>query len=133
MLDTNGCIRYLNGRAPGLKSRVDAAQPEDLLVCSVVKAELFFGAARSNDPPKTLGIQNRFLSRFTSLPFDDHAAEEYARVRAELWAAGRPIGPNDLLIAAIAPANDVTLVSHNMAEFSRIARLRVEDWELPPP
>jgi tRNA(fMet)-specific endonuclease VapC len=133
MLDTNACIRYLNGRAPALKSRVDARQAEELSVCSVVKAEMYYGAARSNDPAKTLANQVRFLSRFDSLPFDDRAAEEYARVRAALSSAGRPIGPNDLLIAAIAIANAVTLVTHNTAEFSRIAGLQIEDWEHPGP
>src|SRR5437762_14326998 len=133
LLDTNACIRYLNGRSAGLQRKVDEATAGNLVVCSVVKAELFFGAAKSKDPAKTLANQQRFLSRFVSLPFDDGAAEAYARVRAALQSAGSPIGPNDLLIAAIALANDATLVTHNTSDFGRVPNLRIEDWEAATP
>jgi tRNA(fMet)-specific endonuclease VapC len=66
--------------------------------------------------------------QFVSLPFDDRAAEEYGKVRAELAVRGTPIGPNDLMIASIALANQVTLVTHNTAEFSRIPGLTLDDW-----
>ncbi len=130
LLDTNACIRYLNGRAPVLRDQIDATEPSAIFVCSVVKAELYFGAGRSKNPQRTLAEQKRFLSRFMSLAFDDRAAEEYGRVRAELTLRGTPIGPNDLLIASIAISNDITLVSHNTAEFSRVTGLRLEDWEI---
>jgi tRNA(fMet)-specific endonuclease VapC len=130
MLDTNACIRYLNGRSPNLKQHVDATDPADIRVCSVVKAELFFGAARSTDPAGTLQRQQHFLARFPSLVFDDAAAEVYGDVRAKLQALGTPIGPNDLLIAAIAVANGVTLVTHNVNEFGRVPRLSIVDWEV---
>ena len=95
----------------------------------MVKAELFFGAARCRDPGSTLADQKRFLSRFRSLPFDDDAAESYAEVRAELKQRGQLVGPNDLMIAAICLAHDVTLVTHNVVEFGRIEKLKMEDWE----
>jgi tRNA(fMet)-specific endonuclease VapC len=71
-------------------------------MCSVVKAELYFGAMKSQEPQKTLYKQQAFAERFKSLPFDDAAASEYARIRAQLEREGTPIGANDLLIAAIA-------------------------------
>jgi len=129
MLDTNACIRYLNGTAPKLKRRIDVAKPSDLLVCSVVKAELFFGASQSKSPASTFQKQQAFLSPFTSLPFDDAAAAIYGPIRADLKAKGTPIGPNDLLIASIALAHGVTLVTHNVSEFSRVHGLVVEDRE----
>ena len=129
MLDTNACIRYLNGRAPLLRERIDALDETSIVVCSVVKAELFYGAARSTDPARTLEKQRQFLSRFLSLPFNDQAAVEYGRIRAELEGRGTPIGPNDLLIASIAVANALTLVSHNIGEFSRVTGLSIQDWE----
>jgi tRNA(fMet)-specific endonuclease VapC len=129
MLDTNACIRYLNGRSPKLKTRLDAADPGEICVSSVVKAELYFGAAQSHNPATALARQQFFLSRFQSLPFDDAAAEKYGGIRAELTQRGQLIGPNDLLIAAICLARDVTLVTHYVAEFSRVQGLRIEDWE----
>jgi tRNA(fMet)-specific endonuclease VapC len=130
LLDTNACIRYLNGRAPKLKQRIDAAAPGDLLVCSIVKAELYYGAAKSNDPITTLAKQKAFLSLFPSLVFDDAAAEACGRIRAALESTGKPIGPNDLLIASIALAGAVTLVTHNTNEFARVTGLLIDDWEV---
>jgi tRNA(fMet)-specific endonuclease VapC len=69
--------------------------------------------------------------RFLSLPFDDAAAEQYGRIRADLTARGLTIGGNDMLIAAIALANGCTLVTHNTAEFSRVPDLVIEDWQVP--
>jgi tRNA(fMet)-specific endonuclease VapC len=129
LLDTNACIRYLNGRSPKLRAKFDATDPMEIRVCSVVKADLFFGAALSSDPIKTLANQRLFLSRFPSLPFDDSAAEVYAEIRADLTRRGLIIGPNDLMIAAICRANNVILVAHNVDEFGRVAGLQIEDWE----
>jgi tRNA(fMet)-specific endonuclease VapC len=104
--------------------------PGEVGVCSVVKAEMFAGAMRSNDPSRTRSQQQAFLGQFLSLPFDDAAAEVYAVIRAQLEAVGTPIGPYDLQIAAIALANGLTLVTHNTREFSRVTGLLLEDWEL---
>ena len=64
-----------------------------------------------------------------SLPFDDQAASIYGQIRADLAGKGLSIGPNDLMIAAIALAKGVTLVTHNTREFNRVAGLSIEDWE----
>jgi len=77
-----------------------------------------------------LSNQQRFLAAFVSLPFDDRAADAYGRIRAALASAGTPIGPNDLLIASIAEANGVMLVTHNTSEFSRVPGLSLDDWEV---
>jgi tRNA(fMet)-specific endonuclease VapC len=65
------------------------------------------------------------------LPFEDRAAKVYGQIRADLETKGTPIGPNDLMIAAIALANDLTLVTHNTAEFSRVPALKFVDWHVP--
>ena len=129
LLDTNTCIRFLNGRALAVRQRLAAVRRDDIAVCSPVKAELFYGAARSHDPLRSLQRQLAFLNQFVSLPFDDRAAEAYGQIRADLAARGMPIGANDLLIAAIALAHAITLVTHNTGEFGRVAGLRLEDWE----
>jgi tRNA(fMet)-specific endonuclease VapC len=133
LLDTNPCVVYLNGRSPTLRDRVDSIGDQRILVCSVVRAELAFGAAKSRSPAETLLKQEDFLVRFRSVPFDDAAARAYGPIRAELERIGAIIGAHDLLIAAIAIANGLTLVTHNTAEFARVARLPIEDWEIVAP
>lgn len=129
LLDSNACIRHLNRRSDAVTRRLLSLSDADIAVCSVVKAELYYGAARSQQPQQTLRRQKAFLSRFTSLPFDDTAADHYARIRADLTKQGTPIGPNDLMIAAIALSNNLILVTHNTSEFGHVAGLQLEDWE----
>ncbi|MBL8153164.1 MAG: type II toxin-antitoxin system VapC family toxin [Anaerolineae bacterium] len=130
LLDTNTCIRYLNRRSASIIHRMDAESPDDIVVCSVTRAELIFGVMKSNNPEKTRAKQREFLEPLPTLPFDDAAAEDYGRIRAQLEAAGTPIGPNDLLIAAIALTHDLIVITHNTREFSRINGLKIEDWEV---
>jgi tRNA(fMet)-specific endonuclease VapC len=129
LLDTNTCIRYLNGRVPLVFQRLNDTPPADVCVCSIVKLELRYGALRSDAVERTLAEQEKFLSPFVSLPFDDGAQRLAAQIRADLARVGAPIGPYDLLIAAIALANDLILVTHNTREFGRVAGLKLEDWE----
>ncbi len=130
LLDTNTCIRYLNGRSPEVFKRLNETPEADVCVCSVVKFELRYGALRSKYVEKTLAQQEKFLSRYKSLPFDDAAHIHAAKIRADLARAGTPIGPYDLLIAAIALANDLIVITHNTDEFGRVAGLQLEDWEV---
>ena len=130
LLDTNTCIRYLNGRSLPVLQRLDTLPETDVCVCSIVKLELRFGALRSTHVERSLTQQETFLGRFESLPFNDVAHTRAAEVRATLAAAGTPIGPYDLLIAAIALTHDLILVTHNTREFGRVARLKIEDWEV---
>ena len=130
LLDTNICIRYLNKKIDFVIERFKAVPTQDIAVCSIIKAELFHGARKSQNPNRTLAQQQAFLAQFTSLPFDDRAAEVYGYEKARLETLGTPIGPNDLLIASIAVAHNLTLVTHNTREFGRITGLKLDDWEV---
>ncbi|MFZ9737513.1 MAG: type II toxin-antitoxin system tRNA(fMet)-specific endonuclease VapC [Prochlorotrichaceae cyanobacterium] len=130
LLDTNVCVMYLNGRSASVRDRLHSISLEEMAVCSIVKAELFYGAMRSNNPTRTLKRQQDFLASFVSLPFDDDVAPVCGQIRAHLASAGTPIGACDLLIAAIALANNLTLVTHNTGEFGRVDGLQIEDWEV---
>jgi tRNA(fMet)-specific endonuclease VapC len=112
-----------------VEAQFRAHSPEQLKLCSIVKAEMLYGAARSTHPDRTLVFMERFFAGYHSFPFDDAAAASYGRIRQDLAAAGTPIGPNDLLITAIAISRKLVLVSHNTREFSRVPGLIVEDWE----
>jgi tRNA(fMet)-specific endonuclease VapC len=104
--------------------------PGEAVLCSVVVGELLFGALRSKDVAKNVLEARAFVSGLQSLPLDDAAAEQYAKVRADLAAKGTMIGPNDLLIAAIALTHQLTLITHNTGEFSRVVGLTLEDWQV---
>lgn len=130
LLDTNACIRFLNGTSEALVERVHGCRPSEITLCSIVKAELLFGAHNSSRVEENLETLREFFSPFVSFPFDDRAAQHYGEIRLDLSKRGNLIGPNDLLIASIARANDVTLVTHNSAEFSRVVELKIEDWEI---
>jgi tRNA(fMet)-specific endonuclease VapC len=131
LLDTNTCVHFLRFQAGSLvAAKLSMANPGDVVLCSVVVAELLFGALRSRDVTKNVAQVRAFLAGFVSLPFHDRSAEEYAKVRTDLAAKGTPIGPNDLLIAAIALAHRLTLVTHNTGEFSRVVGLSLEDWQV---
>jgi tRNA(fMet)-specific endonuclease VapC len=129
LLDTNTCIRHLNQRSETITRRLAGIHDSEIAVCSIVKAELYFGTAKSRMPETTMLKQRAFVERFVSLPFDDACAIQYARIRADLELAGTPIGSNDLLIASIALANGLILITHNLREFGRVSGLQFEDWE----
>lgn len=129
LLDSNTCIRFINGRSKLVDARLHATTPSRIKLCSIVKAELLYGVARSNNLSVNLARLEAFLSPYESFPFDDAAAREYGRIRSDLAAKGTPIGPNDLMIAAIALSRRLILVTHNVGEFSRVDGLRIEDWE----
>lgn len=129
VLDTNACIRILNGTSPSLIERLRAVPRSLVRLSSVVKAELLYGARKSNRSADNLRLLERFFDTLASLPFDDRCAEEYGLIREELERAGTVIGPNDLLIAATVRASRAVLVTHNVREFSRVTDLRLEDWE----
>lgn len=131
LLDSNTCIGWLRLSQPKLVARIAAENPSNLVVCSIVVGELIFGAERSSPEYRDNNRQRVLQLRlqFASLPFDDLAAEEYGRIRAHLANQGTPIGPNDLLIAAIARSQGLTLVTNNTSEFSRVPGLFIEDWQ----
>jgi len=126
LLDSNTCIQFLNRRSEPLIRRLTDTPDEEILVCSVVKAELFFGARKSRDPQRSRQVQERFFERYSSLPFDDEAALTYADIRAHLERAGTPIGSNDLLIASIARSHDLVFSGcHDRGEDGSFTRRRM--------
>jgi len=134
LLDTNAWVDHLRrGPASKVTARLAAAPPGSVYLCSLVVGELIYGAFHSGPAHRAgnLALIASLRQQFVSLPFDDRAAEEYGKARAHLASAGTPIGPNDLIIAAIALAHGFTLVTHNTNEFSRVPGLLLEDWQVP--
>ena len=131
LLDTNAVVGLLRGRNARLIRRFPAHPTVDLHLCSVVKAELIRGTLHSRRPSVERAKVDAFVKPFVSLPFNDDAAEVFARLRFHLESLGAPSGPYDMQIAAIALVHGLTVVTHNIAEFGRVPSLVVEDWEVP--
>jgi len=129
LLDTNACIAALTGRSASLVKRLSTVSATEVALCSVVKAELYFGARKSARVEQNLGLLHEFVSAFKSFAFDDKAAQHYGSIRAELASSGRPMGPNDMMIAAIARSNDLVVITNNVGEFSRVSGLRIDNWQ----
>jgi tRNA(fMet)-specific endonuclease VapC len=88
LLDTNTCIQHLRGRSAPITQKLANMQAMEIQMCSVVRAELLFGALRSAEPTHNQALVEYFCARFVSLPFDDRAADAYATFRATLTATG---------------------------------------------
>jgi tRNA(fMet)-specific endonuclease VapC len=129
LLDTNVCIRVLNGSSPEVVAKLRELDPGDVVISAVVRAELVYGARKSRHVAANLRLVEAFCEPFLCLPFDAGSADAYGEIRADLERLGQPIGPNDFLIAASALAHSLTLVTHNTSEFARVPGLTVEDWE----
>ena len=128
LLDTNVCVDYLNGRYPAVVARVQSSAPDDLCLSSVVVGELRYGADRSSRPKTNHSRIDSLVAEIECLDFDLRAATLYGRVRSGLEKVGRPIGPNDMLIAAHALSRRLVLVTDNVDEFRRVKGLKVENW-----
>ena len=127
MLDTNiisDLIRNPHGKAA---KRIAKAGEDGICTSIIVAAELRYGCAKSGSE-RLLKAVEELLREIAVLPLDVPADTEYAGIRTKLEAAGKPIGSNDLLIAAHAYATGATIVTANTAEFKRIRGLKVENW-----
>ena len=127
MLDTNivsNALRYPFGNAAA-QMTVPGQAP--VCVSAIVAAEMRFGARRVQSERLTAQVEG-ILQTMDVLPIDDAVSRHYADIRTNLEQRGAVIGPYDLLIAAHALSLDLTLVTDNIREFSRVHNLRVENW-----
>ena len=127
MLDTNiisDLIRNPQGRAA---KRIAKAGEESICTSIVVAAELRYGCAKRGSERLLRAVEG-LLAEIEILPMDVPADDEYGKIRSELEAAGKPIGSNDLLIAAHARAVGATIVTADTGEFKRVRGLKVENW-----
>ncbi len=128
LLDTNICI-YLIKKKPGqLLQKFKAQAVGEIGISSITAAELWFGVQKSHYPDKNQRALAQFLIPLAVVNFDRQAAMTYGRIRAWLEGQGTPIGSMDTLIAAQALSMQVTLVTNNMREFSRVPELKLENW-----
>ena len=127
LLDTN-ILSDLVRHPQGVVAQKIAVVGENAVCTSIiVAAELRFGAAKKNSVRLSNQVET-ILAAMLVVPFEVPADRKYALLRQRLESSGNPIGPNDLLIAAQAQANEQTLVTANVSEFTRVPGLQVENW-----
>ncbi|MGC2448029.1 MAG: type II toxin-antitoxin system VapC family toxin [Candidatus Sulfotelmatobacter sp.] len=131
LLDTNACIALINGEPAAVRGRMQKAsgKGEHLLVSSVAVFELWYGVGKSARQEFNRKRLETFLAGpILVLPFEDADARIAGSVRAALEAVGKPIGAYDVLMAGQALRHQLTLVTANVSEFSRVKGLHWQDW-----
>ena len=127
LLDTNILSELVRNPQGEVTAQIARAGEDSICTSIVVAAELRYGAIRSNSA-KLAERVDLILSALEILPLETPADHQYAAIRHHLARQGTPIGPNDLLIAAHALSNNLTVVTANVGEFSRVPGLKVENW-----
>jgi tRNA(fMet)-specific endonuclease VapC len=121
-------VYILNGKFLTATERFLKCAKSDVKIPSVVLYELYYGAEKSQQRERNLGKIRTFISELEIVPFDEQAAECAGKIRANLERNGQVIGGNDMLIAAVALANNASLVTNNTREFERVSGLVIENW-----
>jgi tRNA(fMet)-specific endonuclease VapC len=129
LLDTNTCIDVMRNH-PHVVNRMSALAPGDCAISTITSYELYTGIAKCAAPDKEQAKVELLLKTVIELPLDQAAAREAGRIRGLLESHGEMIGPYDLLLAAQALVDNLTLVTANTNEFQRIPRLTVENWQI---
>jgi len=128
LLDTNICI-YIQRQKPGeVLARFQKLKPGDAAISVITWGELLYGAEKSQQRKKALQLLEEFKNFVPVLPIPEKAGKTYGTIRASLESKGKPIGNNDLWIAAHAKAAALTIVTNNEREFKRVPGLKVQNW-----
>lgn len=128
MLDTDICIYLIKQKPPGIRARLQQAGADNICISSITLAELSYGVEKSSHQERNRLALGLFLVPLEILPFTQKAALTYGSIRARLEKKGQIIGAYDMLIAAHALAERLTLVTNNTQEFTRINDLSLENW-----
>ena len=132
LLDTNTLIYFFKQQG-FVAAHLQQVQASQIVLPSVVLFEIEYGVLRSTKPEVQQRGMDAALAAYRVMPLDAKSAKFAARVKYALEVAGTPIGHGDQLIAGIALANDLTLITRNTREFSRVPGLRLENWFDTPP
>lgn len=128
MLDTDTASFIMNRSSLGAIRRLQSQSVGEVCVSAICRSELEYGVEVSPRRPKDMQALEVFLRHIEVLDYPSDAALDYAQIRAFLKARGRPIGANDLFIAAHARCMGLTLVTNNTREFLRVPGLKIENW-----
>jgi tRNA(fMet)-specific endonuclease VapC len=128
LLDTNVWVAAHRGNAR-LDSRIRGVGYDSIMLCAAVIAELYAGALKSNKPEQNVAFVNTLLQQYDLLYFGLEEAWHFAKLRAEAESRGVQPGFADLQIGATAVRHGLVVVTHDVADFSRIGGITLEDWQ----
>jgi tRNA(fMet)-specific endonuclease VapC len=127
LLDTDTIVYWMND-VPHVVRRIGAHDRRNLAASVISRAELNYGAYRSGHIDANIAAIRKLSQTIEFLPLSEHAQHLFGRIKAELHRDGNPLADSDLLIAATALAEDMTLVTNNTRHFARVPLLRLENW-----
>jgi len=130
LLDTDTCIYWLRNRQ-SVKERVREVGWNQITICVITVAELYYGAYNSNRVTENLARAEFFIQQLPVFPLNDDALRRFGELKAELRRMGQPIADFDLLIPSVALAESYILVTNNTRHYDRIPELQLENWTLP--
>lgn len=128
ILDTNICIYIIKNNPLTVVEKFKQLTPDDIGISSITLAELQYGVEKSQHQEKNRKALQHFILPLEVIAFDDNAAVFYGNLRAQLEKKGQPIGCMDLMIAAHVKSLQLTLVTNNLKEFSKVSELLLENW-----
>ncbi|PIE74425.1 MAG: VapC toxin family PIN domain ribonuclease [Deltaproteobacteria bacterium] len=128
LIDTNICIYIMNNRPQEVIQKCRSIEVGNIYISSITTSELCYGVSKSQKVEENTKRLEEFLKPFIITPYSEEASYFYGKIRAKLENQGNIIGPLDMLIAAHALSKNLTLVTNNIKEFSRIKTLKVENW-----
>lgn len=128
LLDTNICIYIQRQKPDEVLARFQKLKPGDAAISVITWGELLYGAEKSHQRKRALQLLEEFKTFVPVLPMPENAGKTYGSIRAKLESKGRPIGNNDMWIAAHAIAATLTIVTNNEREFQLVPGLKVQNW-----
>ena len=128
LIDTNICIYIMNKRPSEVIHRFKNIEVGQIGISTITVSELNYGASKSNLRKQNFKRLEEFLAPFEIIPYSQSASKYYGEIRSRLENQGNVICPLDLLIAAHALSENLTLITNNEKEFKRIKSLKVENW-----
>ncbi len=130
LLDTNICIYIAKQKPLSVLQKFEQLAVGEVGMSAITYGELLYGAQKSNHPKKSLFILKELAGLIPPMPMATEVAKQYGNIRARLEKLGKPIGNNDLWIAAHALALGSIVVTNNVKEFSRVPHLKIENWAI---
>ena len=129
LLDTDICIYWLKGKAT-VRAKIEQIDRSDIAICVITATELYFGAYNSNKIEQNLKTAENFIQSITVLPLSNDTLKKFGQLKAQFRKAGTPVADFDLLIASVAIAKNLILVTNNTRHYQRITGLNLDNWSL---